>query len=234
VLAKDAGPGLCGSGLYRLFAWLSPAFPVGAFGYSHGLEAAAEAGTVHDRASITRWVESIVVRGGGRIDADILREAYRAAAAADIAALDAANRRGLAYRAAAELLLETSSQGTAFLATCGAAWPDPFLAAWAQGTVAVSYPAAVGAATGRAGIAIEPALVGYLEAMAANLVSAALRLGLVGQTDGQRILAALESPIIAAAAAAIARGPAEFGSAGFAADLAAMAHEIQYSRLFRS
>jgi urease accessory protein len=91
-----------------------------------------------------------------------------------------------------------------------------------------------GAAAARAGIALEDALLGYLQAFAANLMSAGLRLGLIGQTDGQRILAALEPVIGAAAQAALDRDPADFGAASFAVDLASMAHETQYSRLFRS
>jgi urease accessory protein len=96
------------------------------------------------------------------------------------------------------------------------------------------YAAAVGAATARAGIALGTALVAYLQAMAANLVSAGLRLGLIGQSDGQRILAALEPVVIDAAHAAITRDKTDFGSAGVAAELASMAHEVQYTRLFRS
>src|SRR5271169_6391492 len=209
-------------GLYRMLAWLSPGFPIGAFSYSHGLEAETESGRVRDRASLQGWIAAVVARGSGRIDADILRDAYRAAAANDIELLSAANRRGLAHRATAELALETSAQGEAFLATCRAAWPEPFCTLWATSLDAVCHPAAVGAALARAGIPIASALTGYLQAMAANLVSAGLRLGIIGQTDGQRILAALEPIIIEAAAAAIARDQAEFGAATFAVDLASM------------
>jgi urease accessory protein len=218
--------------LYRLLAWLSPAFPVGAFGYSHGLEAAAAGGRVRDRASLEGWVRALVVSGSGRVDADVLRDAHRAAAAWNAAALDDANRRGLAYRATAELAAETEAQGWAFLAACRAAWSEPFIEGWAA--EAVCYPAAVGAATARAAIPLGAALVAYLQAMTANLVSAGLRLGIVGQTDGQRILAALEPAVIAAAAAAAERGPDDFGAAAFAADLASVAHETQHTRLFRS
>jgi urease accessory protein len=225
---------LADAGLYRMLAWLSPGFPIGAFSYSHGLEAETESGQVRDRASLQGWIAAVVALGGGRVDADILRDAHRAAAANDIELLSAANRRGLAYRATAELALETSAQGEAFLATCRAAWPEPFCTLWATSLDAVCHPAAVGAAMARAGIPIASALTGYLQAMAANLTSAGLRLGIVGQTDGQRILAALEPVVIDAAAAAIARDPAEFGAATFAVDLASMAHESQYTRLFRS
>ena len=236
TMTTTAEAALDGAGLYRLLAWLSPGFPIGAFSYSHGLEAAAENGIVRDRDSLQGWIGAVVAQGSGRIDADILRDAHRAAAAADIAALDAVNRRGLAYRATAELARETAAQGTAFLAACRTAWPDPLIERWAAtgDGDGVCHPAAVGAAVARAGIAVRPALVAYLQAMAANLMSAGLRLGIVGQTDGQRILAALEPAVLQAAGAAITRGPAEFGAATFAADLASMAHETPYTRLFRS
>jgi urease accessory protein len=222
------------SGLYRLLAWFSPGFPIGSFSYSHGLEAAVAAGAVKDRASLQSWIGAILTRGGGRVDADILREAHRAAAEDDIEALRAANRRGLAYRATSELALETGSQGRAFLATCRAAWPAPLLARWAAQDEETCHPAAVGVAAAGAGIPLGGALVAYLHAMAANLMSAGLRLGIVGQTDGQRILAALEPLVLDAAAQAETRRPAEFGAAAFAVDLASMAHETQYTRLFRS
>jgi len=220
--------------LYRLLAWLSPSFPTGAFSYSHGLEAAAAARSVHDRATLESWIAAVVTRGSGRIDADILREAYRAAAAGDLEALDTISRRGSAFRATAELALESRQQGDAFLKTCRSAWPDPVLQKWAASENGVCHSAVFGAAAAFGGIALEDALLGYLQAFAANLMSAGLRLGLIGQTDGQRILAALESVIADAAQAALSRDPADFGSATFALDLASMAHETQYSRLFRS
>ena len=118
---------------------------------------------------------------------------------ATFSGLTAVNQRGLAYRATAELALESRAQGEAFLATCRAAWPDAFLDQWARDDQPVCYAAAVGAATARAGILLDDALVAYLQAMAANLVSAGLRLAIIGQTDGQRILAALEPVVIGAA-----------------------------------
>jgi urease accessory protein len=226
------------SGLYRLLAWLSPGFPIGAFAFSHGLEAAAASGAVRDKYSLQIWISAIVASGGGRIDAVILRDAHRASSAGDIGALTDANRHGVAFRATAETRLETTAQGDAFLASCRAAWPDPVLDCWVQRISergeAVCYAAAVGAATARAGIPLDCALLGYLQALASNLVSAGLRLGIIGQTDGQRIVAALEPVIAAAVGGALNRDPNSFGSATFAVELASMAHETQYSRLFRS
>ena len=219
--------------LYRLLAWLSPSFPTGAFSYSHGLEAAAASGAVHDRASLQTWIAAIVAQGSGRIDADILRDAYRAALGEDGAALAAANRRGGAYRATAELALESAQQGAAFLSTCLAAWPDAFVERW-EAADGICLAAVFAAAAARTGIALDDALLGYLQAFAANLMLAGLRLGIIGQTDGQRILAALEPVVAAAVQAALTRDPCDFGSATFAVDLASMAHETQYSRLFRS
>jgi urease accessory protein len=225
------------SGLYRLLAWLSPGFPVGSFAFSHGLEAAAS-GAVRDRASLQSWISAIVASGGGRIDADILRDAHRASSAYDIGALMDANRRGVAFRATAETRLEATAQGEAFLATCRAAWPNPVLDCWARAISesgeAVCYAAAVGAATAQAGIPLDWALLGYLQSLAFNLVSAGLRLGIIGQTDGQRILSALEPVIAAAVNGALTRDPNAFGSATFAVELASMDHETQYTRLFRS
>jgi urease accessory protein len=226
------------TGLYRLLAWLSPGFPIGSFAFSHSLEAAVASGAVRDRGSLQLWISAIVVSGGGRIDADILRDSHRASSAGDISALMDANRRGVAFRATDETRLETTAQGEAFLAACRAAWPNPFLDRWAAGLSesggAVCYAAAVGAATAQAGIALDCALLGYQQALASNLVSAGLRLGIIGQTDGQRILAALEPVISAAVADAFIRDPDAFGSAAFAVELASMNHETQYSRLFRS
>ena len=222
-------------GLYRLLAWSSPAFPIGAFSYSHGLEAANTDGAVHDRSTLEVWIKAIIVHGSGRIDADILRDAWRAAEVSDDAALADANRRGCAYRATAELAVESSQQGAAFVGAYDAAWgtPQPARAA-RQGGEGICHAAAFGAAAARARISLADALTAYLSAFAANLMSAGLRLGIIGQTDGQRILAALEPHIAGTVAASLAREMHDFGSATFAADLASMAHETQYTRLFRS
>ena len=239
MMATFAKPeGLSDGRLYRVLTWLSPGFPIGAFSYSHGLEAAADQGTVHDRQTLQHWIGAVVSAGGGRMDADTLRDAHRASSAADLDALGFVNRRGLAFRATSEMALETAAQGEAFLGTCRAAWPDPFLDRWAvrleNAGDPVCHAAAVGAATACARIPLGCTLTAYLQAMAANLVSAGLRLGIVGQTDGQRILAALESVVGAAVENTLTREPCAFGGATVAVDLASMAHETQYTRLFRS
>jgi urease accessory protein len=217
--------------LYRLLAWASPSFPTGAFSYSHGLEAAAADGAVGDRATLETWIAATIRHGSGRVDADILRDAWRAGSAGDDAALAEVNRRGVAYRATAELALESAQQGAAFLAAhkawgCSGDTPET-----GEGSC---HAAVFGAAAARAGASLEEALTAYLHAFATNLMSAGLRLGIVGQNDGQRILAALEPVVAAAVTASMARDRQDFGTATFALDLASMAHETLYSRLFRS
>jgi urease accessory protein len=225
---------LADTGLLRLLTWLSPSFPVGGFSYSHGLELAVEAGLVRDRRHLADWLGTVLSHGAGRVDATLLASAWRATCADDGVALAAATEWAAAMRGTAETALESAAQGRAFLDTVRQVWPDPWLEKRAEMLALGGYAVAVGVAAARAGVPLEPTLVGYLHAFAANLVSAAVRLVPLGQTDGQRALAALEPVILAAAAAAIERPLAEIGSATPMVEWASMRHETQYTRLFRS
>jgi urease accessory protein len=221
--------------LFRLQAWLSPAYPVGAFAFSSGLEWAVEAGDVIDAASLQRWIVVILTDGGGFCDAMFFVHAHRAIQQGDDNALAAVAELAVAFAPSKERHLETTAQGGAFLAATRAAWPcaalDRLAAAW-PGPCA--YPIAVGAAAAGHGIAVVPALAAFLHALAANLISAGVRLVPLGQTDGQRVLAALEPVIAETAARALATPLDDVGSAAFRADLASLRHETQYTRLFRS
>ena len=221
--------------LYRLMAWMSPAYPVGAFSYSHGLEWAVEAGDITDAASLADWLGLVLDAGSGLADATFMVHAHRALAASDGAALAGVAELALAFQPARERLLETTAQGNAFMLATEAAWPTAGLgllrSAWGGG---VAYPVAVGAATAAHGIGEAPSLHAFLHALAANLVSAAVRLVPLGQTDGQRVLATLEPQVAATAAAAMAMPLDELGGHALRSDLAAMRHETQYTRLFRS
>jgi urease accessory protein len=226
---------LSAAALYRLQAWLSPAYPVGAFSFSSGLEWAVEAGDVNDAATLQRWLAVILNEGGGFCDAVFFAHAHRAIEQTDDTALAAVAELAVAFAPSKERHLETTAQGNAFLAATRAAWPCAAL----ERLVAVSpgpcaYPVAVGAAAAGHEIPVAPALAVYLHALAANLISAGVRLIPLGQTDGQRVLAALEPVIAAAAARALTTPLDEVGSAAFRADLASLRHETQYTRLFRS
>lgn len=221
--------------LYRLMAWLSPAYPVGAFSYSSGIEWAVEVGDIRDAATLQDWLAVIVATGGGFCDAVFFAHAHRAVAAGDDAALHAVAELAAAFAPTKERHLETTAQGRAFLTATGAAWPCAAVgrldAVW-DGPVA--YPVAVAAAAAGHGIALAPALTAYLQAVTANLVSAGVRLVPLGQTDGQRVLAALEPVVAEAVTRALGTSLDDVGGAAFRADLASARHETQYTRLFRS
>jgi urease accessory protein len=235
-LASLAGGGeLAPSALYRLLAWLSPAFPVGAFSYSSGIEWAVEAGDIKDADTLTAWLAVMLAEGGGFCDAVLFAHAHRAAAGVDDTVLRAVAELAAAFAPSKERHLETTAQGNAFVAAVRAAWPctaiERLQACWDG---AVAYPVAVAVTAAGHGIAIEPALAAYLQALAANWVSAGVRLIPLGQSDGQRVLAALEPVVAATAPRAMKAALDDIGSSAFRADLASARHETQYTRLFRS
>jgi urease accessory protein len=222
--------------IYRLLAWLSPSYPIGAFSYSHGIETAVEEGLVKDRRSLVTWLESVLLRGTGAVDGALFVAAWRAATSADWQAFDAIAERAAAWRGTSEMALESRQQGGSFLSMTRVAWPHPVLDATHQRLAGeISLPVAVALAAAAHDIAVERALAGYLHAFVANLISAAVRSVPLGQSDGQIALASLEGAVRRAAAAALAVPSLdEVGACTPMLDWCSMRHEIQYTRLFRS
>jgi urease accessory protein len=223
------------SALYRLMSWLSPSYPVGAYTYSHGLEYAVEAGFICNAETARLWVEDLVTHGGGYSDAVFLAAAYRTAQSDDAVALGQVAELAAAFVPTAELALESHSQGRAFLEMTETVAPcDALMRLRESWSGPVAYPVAVGVAAAGHKVPLGPALVAYLHAFAANLVSAVVRLVPLGQTDGQRITAALKESVLTVARAARACRIEDLGTAVPFADVASMRHETQYTRLFRS
>jgi len=222
--------------LYRLLAWLSPAYPIGAFSYSHGVETAVEEGFIKDRASLVSWLESVLLQGTGVVDGALFAAAWHAAASEDWAAFDAIAERAAAWRGTMEMALESRQQGGSFLSITRTAWPHAALAATHErlgGELAL--PVAVALAAAAHGIGLDAALCGYLHAFTANLISAAVRTVPLGQTDGQIALAALEGVVHHTVEAALAVTDLdEVGTATPLLDWCSLRHETQYTRLFRS
>ena len=222
--------------LYRLLAWLSPAYPIGAFSYSHGVETAVEEGFITDRVSLVGWLQTVLTDGTGRVDGALFAAAWRAADAKDWKTFDAIAERAAAWRGTSEMALESRQQGGSFLSITKNAWKHPDLdAAHARLAGEIALPVAVALASAVHGIALEMALSGYLHAFTANLISAALRTVPLGQSDGQLALAALEAYVNQTARAAMAvQSLDEVGTATPLLDWCSLKHETQYTRLFRS
>lgn len=224
-----------GSAHLPLMVWLSPAFPVGAFAYSHGLEWAFEAGDLPHAEALADWLDALVAHGSLHNDLVLFAAAWRAARADDGAGLAEVAELALALANSAERRLETVTQGNAFATAIGSSWPCAAMtrlrAAW-EGDLA--YPVAVAVAAAGHDLSLPASLQSYALAFVANLVSAAVRLGVIGQTDGQKITARLVPALSAAAATAETATLDDLGACAFRSDLAALRHETQYSRLFRS
>jgi urease accessory protein len=221
--------------LYRLMTWLSPAFPVGAFSYSSGIEWAVEAGDIVDAASLWVWLAAMLADGPGFCDGVFLAQAHRAAASGDQAALRDLAELAAAFVPSRERHLETSAQGRAFIDIVRTAWNCDGLDALISSCGGpIVYPVAVGIVSAAHAIPLAPAIHAFFHALVSNWISAGARLVPLGQTDSQRVLAALEPVVGATAIRALAASLEDLGSTTFRADLASMRHETQYTRLFRS
>lgn len=199
---------------------LSPAFPVGGFAWSQGLEWAMESGRA-SRGSLPVWLADWLDHGAGGTDAVLLALALRPDA--DAAALDDLAR---ASCMSAERLTETAQQGAAFAAS--------FTAATGQDHPPAALPVAFGRAFAPLPLPAAEIIAAFLQAQAAALISAAVRFLPLGPLEGQRMLAALSPAILRRAALAAEATEADLASASWGADIAAMRHETMTTRIFRS
>ena len=223
--ACDGGLETSAIGLLRLLTWLSPAFPTGAFAYSHGLEWAVETQDIRDGETLLAWLTAVIAHGSARTDTILLRHAHRAAN--DPLELRTISALAVATAASRERRDESLAQGRAFLRSA-AGWGVPDL------PEDTPYAIAVGAMAGAHGIDEASTAGAFLQTFASNLISAAVRMVPLGQTTGLQTLAALEPTILATAAATRTATLDDLGGCAFRSDLAAMRHETQYTRLFRS
>lgn len=209
--------------ILTLAQWFSPSYPVGAFAYSHGLEWAVEAGNITDADTLQNWLTDIVQCGAGYNDALFMAAAFGADGDAMLAEIDAKCR---AFAASKERLMETDLQGAAFCKITGDVW--------AQSIAGLTYPVAVGRAASLAELPLNLTTRMYLHAFVSNLTAAAMRLLPMGQTDGQRVVKTLTPLLSDIAESAVFGTLDDLSSTTFMADIAAMKHESQYSRIFRT
>jgi urease accessory protein len=222
---KRSEDALAPPALFRLMAWLSPAFPTGAFAYSHGLEWAVEACDITNETTLAAWLTDLLTHGTARTDTILLRHAHRVSD--DPAALRQIADLAYATGASRERQAEALDQGKAFM-LAAAPWGIP------DAPERIPYAVAVGAVAGAHRIPEDAAAAAYLQAFITNLISAAVRLVPLGQTAGLRVLAALEPIVLQTTKATTGATLDDLGGCAFRSDLAAMRHETQYTRLFRS
>jgi len=224
--------------LLRQQNWLSPTFPTGSYSYSHAIEWAVEARHIHDRISLVDWLEADLRYGSGRNEAIFFMEAWRCAVNEDCARLIEIAELATAYRSTSEFALETSQQAAACLTTLRRVWPDIFIERVAtllsEKKIAPVLSVVLGFRASREAIPATLALPAFLQSCISNLVTAAVRLVPLGQTDGQLAIAELEPAVVAVAEKSQQANIHDLGSAAFMVDLASASHETQYTRLFRS
>ena len=222
--------------LYRLMTWLSPAFPVGAFSYSSGIEWAVEAGDIDDAASLRDWLAAMLADGSRLLRRRVSGPHPPRRFAARRARLARSRRACRRLRAVARAPARDHGAGPRLhrhrARGLELRWPRSELIARCGGTIV--YPVAVGLVSSAHAIPLAPTLHAFFHALASNWISAGARLVPLGQTDSQRLLAALEPVVVATAKRARDAALDDLGSATFRADLASMRHETQYTRLFRS
>lgn len=204
-----------------LLTWMSPAFPTGAFAYSHGLEWAIDSGMVRDALALREWIADLVTRGSGWNDAVLFSCCWSSEPRA-------LNELALALATSRERHLETSQLGRAFRIAAGVFAP-PVL-----DEDEIAYPIAAGTACAAMGIPRRDALLAYLNGFAAALTSVAVRLVPLGQMAGLETLRDLAAIIAATAERAAVADLDNIGAITIAGDIAAMQHETQESRVFRT
>ncbi|MEX3017567.1 urease accessory protein UreF [Gymnodinialimonas hymeniacidonis] len=209
--------------ILTLTQWLSPAYPVGAFAYSHGLESVVEDGHVRDVCALRKWLEDVLRYGAGANDARFIAAAWHAETAEDVIDIDATAR---AFCPSRERLLETEQIGVAFGKVTDAVW--------AQATGKLTYPVALGRAAKLQGLPLNLTLRVALQAMMSNLIACAQRLAPIGQTEAQGLLRDLAATCCDVAEDAADGDLSRLSSTAFIGDIASMRHETQYSRIFRT
>ena len=210
------------SSVLTLAQWLSPAFPIGAFAYSHGLEGAAEAGWITDATSVEVWLRDILSSGAGRTDSLIIAASYNAKTPKVITEIDKIVR---AFAVSAERRTEIIMQGKAF---CNA------IDGWNIKSKPFTYPVAIGYAAARKKLPLMTTQELYLLSFLSNLVAASQRLLPVGQKAGVDILRRL-TPLCQEIATKTNHGDiTKLKSETFLSDISSMRHEHQITRVFRT
>ncbi len=206
-----------------LTQWLSPAYPVGGFAYSHGLEAAIDRGTVANSQDTEAWISDVLEYGSGWNDVLFVVAAFNARDKEELINVDVTAR---AFCATSERLMETDLLGQAF--------GNVTKGVWELNLKRFTYPVSIGRAARLQNLPLLLTTKMFLQAFASNLVACATRLVPLGQTDAQRLIRRLTPLCSQIAERAQKASLDELSSTTFLVDIASMKHETQYSRIFRT
>ena len=207
------------SQLLLLLNWMSPAFPIGAYAYSHGLEWAIESEQVKSAQDVEDWISDVITRGSGWNDAILFVQEFQNGNVNELA---------LALCSSRERHLETTQLGAAF--AIAASIFTPFETVESE----IAYPVAAARACKAMKLDVHHALLAYLQGFSNALISVAVRLVPIGQTAGLHIMKNLMSVISATATRALTASLDDLGSCTLLSDIASMKHETQHSRIFRT
>ena len=208
------------SKLITVMQWLSPAFPIGGFAYSHGLEWAINKGYVSNREELQKWISDLLEYGSLKNDAILIKLVLKGSDPKEI------NEIAIALCPANERLSETQLQGGAFCKI--------MREVWSLEIDDLTLPIALALAAKNESIDQNLVVPAYLHSFCSNLISVAMRLIPIGQTDGQKTLREL-SPLISDSVRAVAKSDKDdLGSACFLSDVSAMQHEYLQPRVFKT
>jgi urease accessory protein len=211
----------------------SPALPVGAYSYSEGLETLVENNIINNQECLLHWLQAELRYGAIRLEAAVMLRAYNCVKMGDLEALSRWNMWLSAVRETEELRNSSLQMGRSLIQLFGKLQPEIKPLADAVGN-SCNYAIAFGIAAAYWDINIQAAVLGYLHSWVNNLITAGVKLIPLGQTAGQQLLLNLQPLISDATASILSLEDDNLSCCSWGLSLASMAHETQYTRLFRS
>ena len=223
------------SDLQTVLTWFSPSYPIGSYAYSHGLEYAVEEGLVKDPQTLLGWIRDLLFFGTGYNDSIIINSIYDSVANDNCVEFDYISQIANAIKPTKEIALESYQQGVSFKNILMDVYSNSNLTFYLNRLDdCITYPSVVGVAGGIFEVEKKLLLHSYLHAFTSNILSAALRIMPIGQTEIQKIIFQMKGNVEEMTNKSLGLSLSDLGSSVFISDWASSKHQNQYTRLFRS